>query len=97
MDVYAVYAHAPLSPVWRLQEVFDAEADAKRYADSLVLMPGVGDRADQARQGEGGGWEEAVVQRCASRADVHDPLPDDRVAAITWRAVRPGYAMDIYA
>jgi hypothetical protein len=88
---YAVYAHAPYDPTWRLLGIEPTQAAAERFADGLLQSEHVA-RAGYDREAAAAvAWDEAIVVPYDENEDVPDPLPDDRVATISARLIRANY------
>jgi hypothetical protein len=91
MNTYAVYAHSPRSPYWRLQEVCDSQDEAERVADTLVQSPYAEAAAYDVDAAAAVAWDEAIIVPYPDRAGVLDPLPDTYAAPYVARFTRPGY------
>jgi len=77
--------------VWKLQEICDRSEDAERFADPLVQSTHAEAAAYDVEAARAIGWDEAIVVPHTDRASVLDSLPDNRVAPISARFMRPGY------
>ena len=74
MAAYAVYSHVGLSPEWRLQEVFDDEREAERYAETLVdTRPAGDDKRGSGRSDRSGGHGDRDHEH-TKRRSAADPM-----------------------